>query len=167
MIFRDLHPTRIHLTDGVIKWNLIGMPYNYKKLLKSPTFSGHLNYSAPEILESGPENYLSDKADVWALGCCLYYVATKRDPFNIKEPKKNPTLIKDNIRNGVLDMPHQRNTDYEGKERHPIIQKLLKACLNIDMMKRPSAAQVLDIIDDEIVANYKMLNEIQQKKNAK
>ena len=33
-IFRDLHPTRIHMNEGVVKWNLIGMPYNFKKLLK-------------------------------------------------------------------------------------------------------------------------------------
>ena len=82
------------MNNGVVKWNMIGMPYNFKKLLKNSTFSGHLNYSAPEILENGPENYLSDKADIWSLGCCLYYIATKRDPFNIENPKKNPALIK-------------------------------------------------------------------------
>ena len=48
LIFRDLHPTRIHLSNGVIKWNLIGMPYNFKKLLKDLSFTGHLNYTAPE-----------------------------------------------------------------------------------------------------------------------
>jgi serine/threonine protein kinase len=53
MIFRDVHPTRIHLTNGEIKFNLVGMPYNFKKLLKNENFSGHLNYSAPEILELG------------------------------------------------------------------------------------------------------------------
>lgn len=47
MIFRDIHPTRIHLVNGEIKINLIGMPYNFKKLLKNDSFSGHLNYSAP------------------------------------------------------------------------------------------------------------------------
>jgi serine/threonine protein kinase len=53
LIFRDVHPTRIHLYKGTIKFNLVGMPYNFKKLLKNETFSGHLNYSAPEILEHG------------------------------------------------------------------------------------------------------------------
>ena len=121
VIFRDLHPTRIHLVDGVIKWNLIGMPYNLKKLLKCPTYSGHLNYSSPEILETGSENFLSDKADIWALGCCLYYCATKRDPFNIEDAKKNPSLVKAIIKSGRLDMPGLENTDSEGKPRHPMI----------------------------------------------
>lgn len=35
LIFRDVHPTRIHLSDSLIKLNLIGMPYNFKKLLKN------------------------------------------------------------------------------------------------------------------------------------
>jgi len=58
------------------------MPYNFKKLLKNESFSGHINYSAPEILESGHENNLTDKVDIWSLGCCLYYLCTKRDPFD-------------------------------------------------------------------------------------
>jgi len=103
LIFRDVHPTRIHLSKGVIKLNMIGMPYNFKKLLKNQGFSGHLNYSAPEILENGSESSLTSKADVWSLGCCLYYLSTKRDPFNGKDPFQ----IKQNIRQGNLDRSNQ------------------------------------------------------------
>jgi serine/threonine protein kinase len=74
--------------------NLIGMPYNIKKLLKNYGFSGNLNYSAPEILENGSKNSLTFKADVWSLVCCLYYLSTKRDSFNGKDPYQ----IKMNIR---------------------------------------------------------------------
>ena len=65
---------------------MIGMPYNFKKLLKNESFSGHLNYSPPEILEHGSEEFLSQKVDIWSLGCCLYYLATKRDPFDAAGP---------------------------------------------------------------------------------
>jgi len=75
------------------------MPYNFKKLLKNDSFSGHLNYSAPEILESGQDNKLSAKVDIWSLGCCLYYLTTKRDPFD----GGNPDEIKANIRSKHLD----------------------------------------------------------------
>jgi serine/threonine protein kinase len=50
LIHRDVHPTRIHSTYGIAKFNLIGMPYNYKKLLKKDNFCGHVNYSAPELI---------------------------------------------------------------------------------------------------------------------
>ena len=81
LIFRDLHPTRVHVNSGVVKWNLLGMPYNFKKLLKDAAFTGHLNYTAPELLERNPEKAMSPKADVFALGCCFFFLATKADPF--------------------------------------------------------------------------------------
>lgn len=90
LIFRDLYPKRLHLRDGLIKWSLLGMPYNFKKLNKCPTFSGHLIYSAPEILESGQSNFLSDKADIWSLGACLYYIITKKEPFSDQFTLNNP-----------------------------------------------------------------------------
>ena len=136
MIFRDVHPTRIHLNSGIVKFNMIGMPYNYKKLLKNETFSGHLNYSAPEILEHGQENMLSNKVDIWALGCCLYYLVTKRDPYD----GYNPGEIKNNIRTGRLDRYDQDiGNDDLGNPRHPIVEALLEACLTVDFIRRPSA----------------------------
>ena len=90
IIHRDVHPTRLHLHNGILKFNMIGLPYNYKKLLKRPNFSGHVNYSAPEfILESQD---FKENSDTWSLGCCLYYLVTKQDPFegrSVGETKKN------------------------------------------------------------------------------
>lgn len=84
IIHRDVHPTRIHSTFGIAKFNLIGMPYNYKKLLKKDNFCGHVNYSAPELIEE--KVAFSPKVDIWSLGCCLYYLCTKKDPFEGKSP---------------------------------------------------------------------------------
>lgn len=48
---RDVHPSRIQQFEGgVVKFNTIGLPYNFKKLLKRDDFSGHINYSAPELI---------------------------------------------------------------------------------------------------------------------
>lgn len=46
----DVHPTWIHVAGGIPKFNFIGMPYNFKKLLKKDNFSGHVNYSCPELV---------------------------------------------------------------------------------------------------------------------
>jgi len=130
MIFRDVHPTRIHLNNGAIKFNLVGMPYNFKKLLKNESFSGHLNYSAPEILEHGQENYLTQKVDVWSLGCCLYYLVTKRDPYD----GSNPSEIKRNIRQGRLDRYKKDvGKDDKGQDRHSIIELLLNKSMTVDI----------------------------------
>jgi hypothetical protein len=37
-----------------VKLNPVGLPFNFKKLVKRSDFSGHINYSPPEIvLEKG------------------------------------------------------------------------------------------------------------------
>jgi serine/threonine protein kinase len=107
IIHRDVHPTRIHYNNGLCKFNLIGLPYNFKKLLKCTNYSGHVNYSAPEIISESEVNSMNSTADIednsgegnfteraetWSLGCCLYYLVTKKDPFegaSVKETKMN------------------------------------------------------------------------------
>lgn len=91
-IHRDVHPSRIQqFSGGIIKFNTVGLPYNFKKLLKRADFSGHVNYSAPELILEKPS--FSNKVDIWALGCCLYYILYKRDPFEGKEPMEVKTRI--------------------------------------------------------------------------
>ena len=129
IVHRDVHPTRIHFLNGWAKFNHIGMPYNYKKLLKKENFSGHINYSAPELIKE--DSGFDGKVDVWSLGWWLYYLYTKNDPFE----GKTPALIKKNILTESI-MRDKSSID-------PIIQELLNACLIIDPEERPSASQLL------------------------
>lgn len=155
LIFRDMHPTRIHIQQGTIKFNLIGMPYNFKKLLKNETFSGHLNYSAPEILEHGQEMNLTQKVDIWSLGCCLYYLYTKRDPFD----GQNPNDIKNNIRNGKIDRYYKDiGKDDVGEPRHPIIETLLENCLTVNFNQRPTAKNLINLVDKLVYQNQNLFN---------
>jgi serine/threonine protein kinase len=82
---RDVHPSRIQqFSNGVVKFNTIGLPYNFKKLLKRDDFSGHINYSAPELILEKVE--FTNKVDIWALGCALYFIIHKKDPFDGRDP---------------------------------------------------------------------------------
>ena len=161
-IFRDLHPTRIHNEYGIVKWNLIGMPYNYKKMLRSALFTGHLNYTAPELLEF-PEK-LSDKADIWALGCCFFYLKTKQDPFicasKDSKEKTSPAEIKNNITAGRIG-PESLNSNLP---EDAIVDRLLSACLAQDPEKRPTATELLLIIDKEIASYAADLRAIQDQR---
>lgn len=90
IIHRDVHPTRIHLNNGIVKFNIIGLPYNFKKVMQSFNYSGHVSYSAPELITDGKDFDIN--SDTWSLGCCLYYIVTKQDPFQgktILETKQN------------------------------------------------------------------------------
>ncbi len=35
IIHRDVHPTRLHMHNGILKFNIFGLPYNLKKLMRS------------------------------------------------------------------------------------------------------------------------------------
>jgi serine/threonine protein kinase len=133
LIHRDVHPTRIHSTYGLAKFNLIGMPYNYKKLLKKDNFCGHVNYSAPELIQE--RQTFTSKVDVWSLGCCLYYLCTKKDPFE----GRNPQEIKSNIMYGRLE---KYPTKFD-----PVLKLLINKCLEKDEGKRLSAHEMLKYQD--------------------
>ena len=105
LIFRDLHPTRVHLERGTVKWNLVGMPYNYRKLLRSKAYTGHLNFTAPELILDESEEALTAKIDIWALGCNFFYLALKLDPFMFDKPKTEAAKAKQNILTGIIENP--------------------------------------------------------------
>jgi NIMA (never in mitosis gene a)-related kinase len=116
------------------------MPYNYKKLLKKDNFCGHVNYSAPELIQ---ERFtFSAKVDIWSLGCCLYYLCTKKDPFE----GRNPQEIKQNIMMGRLER-------YPSKFDH-ILKNLIHKCLEKDEAKRLSAREMLDYQDSLELETY-------------
>ena len=111
------------------------MPYNFKKLLKGENYAGHLNFSAPELIAPVRQGQrqqpieLTEKVDVWALGCCLFYLMTKKDPFH----GKTPQVIKENIlalEVGDDSLP-------------PIIKEVINACLVYEHASRPSATQII------------------------
>ena len=103
-IHRDVHPSRIqHFPGGVVKFNTVGLPYNFKKLLRRSDFSGHVNYSAPELILE--KNSFSEKVDIWALGCCIYFIFNKCDPFDGKDPQ----VIKQKILNFNMSHAHHEN----------------------------------------------------------
>lgn len=118
-IHRDIHPSRIQCFSGnVIKFNPIGLPYNFKKLLKRDNFSGHINYSAPELILE--KQLFSPKVDVWSIGCCLYYMLQKKDPFDGKDPNE--------IKQNILKL----NFDQDMNSIPLIFRPVLEACFTFD-----------------------------------
>lgn len=91
VIHRDVHPTRLHLFNSILKFNAIGLPYNFKKIIKSPNYSGHVSYSAPELISE--THKINFNSDTWSLGCCLYYLVTKQDPFQARTVEETKAMI--------------------------------------------------------------------------
>ena len=127
-IHRDVHPSRIQqFSDKIVKFNTVGLPYNFKKLLKRDDFSGHINYSAPELILERPG--FSSKVDIWALGCCLFYILHKKDPFD----GKDPIDVKQRILDFNIEKIPQLNENTPTKY-------LLQACFNYEDSLRPSCS---------------------------
>ena len=149
LVHRDIHPTRLHWYDGKPVFNLIGLPYNYLKLLKGKSFAGHLPFSAPELLtkQTSFENnaQVTTAVDVWSLGCCLYYFVVKKDPFEGANQDKQHVRTKQNIVNMTIgDM----------KIKDALVDQLLNACLVYDPKHRPSARQIMQLQDQLEVQKF-------------
>ena len=73
------------------------MPYSFKKLIKDLAYTGHLNYTAPELIKSKRASKVTPAIDVWAMGCCFYALVTKADPFTHSDTRNDSATIKKNI----------------------------------------------------------------------
>lgn len=131
IIHRDVHPTRIHFYEGMLKFNIIGLPYNFKKLMKNYNYSGHVSYSAPELIFEGHKFGIN--SDTWSLGCCLYYLVTKQDPFqgrSIQETKQNIFNLRIDQKNSL-------------QFHNKIFTSLIMKCFEMDPNVRLTPRQLL------------------------
>jgi serine/threonine protein kinase len=117
----------MQFANNIIKFNPIGLPYNFKKLLKRDNFSGHINYSAPELILEKP--IFTPKVDVWSLGCSLYYLVIKKDPFDGPDPNE----IKRNILSVTLDLNQYSQIPI-------MLRPIMDACFVKDENLRPSSS---------------------------
>uniref|UniRef100_A0A8C2DX24 Serine/threonine-protein kinase Nek4 n=1 Tax=Cyprinus carpio TaxID=7962 RepID=A0A8C2DX24_CYPCA len=84
ILHRDLKTQNIFLTKtSIIKVGDLGIA----RVLESQndmasTLIGTPYYMSPELFSNKPYNY---KSDVWALGCCVYEMATLKHAFNAKD----------------------------------------------------------------------------------
>ncbi|KAL6769179.1 hypothetical protein ACKKBF_B17785 [Auxenochlorella protothecoides x Auxenochlorella symbiontica] len=90
-------------------------------------------YRAPELWEVVPGTVLTEKVDVWAAGCVLYCLAYRESPFERATGTTGGSL-KLAILNGGFSFPEE--------PRHlACLQPLVRACLEQDPSRRPSAAE--------------------------
>mmetsp|Transcript_33548 Transcript_33548/g.51580 ORF Transcript_33548/g.51580 Transcript_33548/m.51580 type:complete len:256 (-) Transcript_33548:1734-2501(-) len=122
------------------------MPFNFKKLLKRENFSGHVNYSAPELIMEKMD--FSEKVDVWSFGCCIYYLITKKDPFEGKSPQ--------DTKNNILSLQFDRFTGIHkfsgSKIQQPILRQIFLGCFEFNEMNRLSFGGVLQTIVSYVAA---------------
>ncbi|KAI3421030.1 hypothetical protein GPALN_014657 [Globodera pallida] len=110
------------------------------------TMLGTPYYLSPEMCEGRPYN---TKADMWAMGCCLYEMCALRKPF---DADNLPTLIHKII-----------NSEYEPLKGpySPDIRLMVRELFRTDPEQRPSAADLLE----QIRRKNPLLNSTRRVKN--
>ncbi|KAK3101164.1 hypothetical protein FSP39_001442 [Pinctada imbricata] len=141
MLHRDMKTQNVFLTgpNMVAKLGDLGLA----KVLERPTamavtFCGSPYYMSPEIFACKPYD---SKSDIWAMGVCVYEMATLERPFDATLMQQ---LVFKIVHGQLPPMPD----DKYSKELITIMKKML--CK--DANDRPSAA---DILKDCIFENHK------------
>lgn len=88
------------------------------------------------------EGNFTEKSETWSLGCCLYYLVTKMDPFegqSVKETKLN-------IQNLKLNRPKE--------PIDPVVNSIIMKCLERDPAKRVDVKGLIRYQDSLEVVNF-------------
>ncbi|KAL9125497.1 MAG: hypothetical protein Q9217_005310 [Psora testacea] len=131
ILHRDLKPENVFLgADNSVKLGDFGL----SKLMQShdfaSTYVGTPFYMSPEICAA--EKYTLH-SDIWSLGCVMYELCARTQPFNAKT---HFHLIQ-KIKEGRLDpLPSVYSQE---------LQSVIKNCLSVNPLKRPDTASLLNL----------------------
>jgi serine/threonine kinase 16 len=102
-------------------------------------------YRAPELFDVKTNSTITEKTDVWSLGCTLFALLYGHSPF---EPATESSLAGDSIAlavtQGTFRFPGTGEyVDWGAKE-------VVRKCLVVDPEMRPSVSEVRVIVEDII-----------------
>ncbi|KAM6325609.1 serine/threonine-protein kinase Nek4 isoform 1-T1 [Podargus strigoides] len=130
ILHRDLKTQNVFLTrTNIIKVGDLGIA----RVLENQsdmacTLIGTPYYMSPELFSNKPYNY---KSDVWALGCCVYEMATLKHAFNAKDMN---SLVYRIIEGKLPPMP---------KDYSPPLVEIIRTMLSKKPEERPSVKSIL------------------------
>lgn len=134
IIHRDIKPANIVVSsDGGAKLLDLGLAKiksEQVELTKASGVVGTPHFVAPEMLEDGVE--VSESADIYALGCTLFYALSGRPPFERDSPIK--TLLA-HQRDPIPELPIEL-------EHRDCLEPILRKMMAKDARSRPTAAEL-------------------------
>jgi serine/threonine protein kinase len=101
-------------------------------------------WRAPEEVEIGNNNSLSEKVDVYALGNLLFHILTTRSPRGKMKAERMQETRELVLRGEapITPEPFDKNNDSVTK----VFRKAMKMCFEVDPAKRASARQVANML---------------------
>ncbi|KAM8825750.1 serine/threonine-protein kinase Nek10 [Synchiropus picturatus] len=138
IVHRDMTPNNIMLREGDrVTITDFGLAKQKQETCQLMSVVGTILYSCPEVVKNEP---YGEKADVWALGCVLYQMATLQPPFH----SSNMLLLASKIVEASYD-PIQ-----DGSFSHRVAD-MVTWCLTPDAERRPDIVAVSSRISDLVM----------------
>ncbi|XP_069814756.1 serine/threonine-protein kinase Nek10 isoform X3 [Dendropsophus ebraccatus] len=135
IVHRDLSPNNIMLGEkDKVTVTDFGLAKQKQENSKLTSIVGTILYSCPEVVKSEP---YGEKADVWAVGCILYQMATLNPPFHSTNMLSLATKI---VEAAYVPVPNEL---YSEKVSH-----IIKRCLTSDADLRLDIVEVCALISD-------------------
>lgn len=151
MVHYDLNPRNVAITkNGIPKLNDFNIGVFLRvnpETNKTCGFPSRLHepwWRAPEEVEIGNNNSLSEKVDVYALGNLLFHILTTKSPRG-KMYAERMQETRELVLRGeapILPEPFDRNNDSVTK----VFRKAMEMCFEVDPAKRASARQIANML---------------------
>ncbi|XP_060936435.1 serine/threonine-protein kinase Nek10, partial [Limanda limanda] len=138
IVHRDLTPNNIMLGEkDRVTITDFGLAKQKQDNSKLTSVVGTILYSCPEVVKNEP---YGEKADIWALGCILYQMATLHPPFN------SSNML--SLANKIVEADYEPVEEGSFSER---VTDMIRWCLSPDADQRPDVVAVSSRICDLIM----------------
>ncbi|XP_040900683.1 serine/threonine-protein kinase Nek10 isoform X1 [Toxotes jaculatrix] len=135
IVHRDLTPNNIMLGEkDKVTITDFGLAKQKQENSKLTSVVGTILYSCPEVVKNEP---YGEKADIWALGCILYQMATLQPPFY------SSNML--SLASKIVEAIYEPVEEGAFSER---VTEMIKWCLSPDADQRPDIVAVSSRISD-------------------